>query len=241
MSMAKWLLVGAVVFGLAFAGVRPASADAISGVLVRDGSQYAFVGWYGAFEFPTTEGQTWTILLDVVKTGTGNSLPSATKILMFTADGSSNPDHAGNLDAGIIYNRLDGEGYNVDVANQADITTMSNFSAYDLVLYPNLDDHSAANVVASGVHFITMEPGQTDEMGIGTGVSVFNGLAQTFYVDGTGETLSFDNAVRTEAIEPAGDGQVEVSLTEVPEPGTMMLLMSGISGLAWLRRRKACR
>ena len=136
-----------------------------------------------------------------------------------------------------LVKRLIHEGYHVTVANQTAITTMTDFSAYDLVMYPNLDDRSAANVVASGVHFITMEPGQTDEMGIGTGVSTYSGWAQEFQIT-QGGTLVFDNAVRTEAIEAAGNGEVLESLP-VPEPMTMTLVLGGMMGFAWLRRRKS--
>ncbi|GEM_PF-4720785 len=237
-TVKRWFAAVAVVAVMMTCGL--ASADPIGGVLVVDtDNDLAFVGWHGAFEFPTTDGQAWTLFLDVVGVGTGEVEPSNVDILLFTVDGTFNPDHAGNLDAGTIYNRLTGEGYNVSVANQVDILTMTDYTAYDLVIYPNLDDRSAATVVASGVPFITMEPGQTDEMNIGTGVSVFSGWAQTFYVVEDGSSLAFDNAVRTEAIEASGNGQVIVSLNAVPEPGTMMLVLGGFSGLAWLRRRKS--
>ena len=237
MRSGKWLLIVMAVLGLSVFPMT-AGADPVQGVLVADSDNgYAFVGWYGAYEFPTTEGQTWTILLDVIKVGTSNADPTLTDILLFTADGSNDPDNPGNLDAGTIYNRLIAEGYKVTTADQADILTMNDYSLYDLVFYPNLDDHSALNVVHAGIPFITMEPGQTGEMNIGTGVSTFNGWAQIFHDDMTDDTLVFDNAVRTEAITAAGNGVVYVSLS-VPEPGTLTLLASGLSGLAWLRRRR---
>ena len=229
-------------------GVLSASADDIEGavLVVDDVDTYAFVGWHGSYEFPSTLSQPWTIFLDVVSWATGGGIPADTEILLFTADGTNDPDNTGNLDAGTFYNRLVAEGYDPDVADQVDIGTMTDFSAYDLVIYPNLDDRSAANVVNDGVAFITMEPGQTDEMNIGTGVSVFDDWAQTFtVVDNTHVTtdtlgaglLFFDNAVRTEAIDAAGNGHVLITVA-VPEPGTLMLLAGGFSGLACLRRRR---
>ncbi len=115
-------------------GVPSASADDIEGavLVVDDTNSYAYVGWHGSFEFPSTLGQPWSIFLDVVSWATSGGIPADTEILLFTADGTPNPDHVGNLDAGTFYNRLVAEGYDPAVADQTDIATMTDFSALAL-------------------------------------------------------------------------------------------------------------
>lgn len=241
MRFAKLMLM---VLVTAVLGTGIACADLIEGsVLVVDNdSSFAFVGWYGADKFPTSNGQAWTIFLNTVRwaIGEGND------ILLFTADGTSNPDNAGNLEPGIIYNRLNAEGFSVDVANQADIVTLTDYSNWDLVIYPNLDDNSAVNMVGAQVAFITMQPGQTDEINIGTGVAVLSGDAQFFQVvdnahpatsDLSLGSLGFDNPVPTQSIQASGNGHVLIGNEVVPEPATLLLMGSGVLGLLARRKR----
>jgi len=233
-------------------------AEASDIVVVDDCGMTAFFGFYGSSLFADQPEILWD---DTVAWAVGNATPSDTEVLLFTFDGTLSDANPANVNAIGFFNLLTSAGYSVSIDNQLNFATRTSYSAFDLAIFPNFgysdaNAPPADNVIGAGIPFITMEPAHSDELGIGTGVTVFSGTVDRgFVVDndhaitdeyGLGEIIfmanagapGFANDVPTDTIETAGDGRVLIGI--VPEPTSMALIAIGTAfGVLRLRRRRA--
>jgi len=227
-------------------------------LLVVDDEQWtAFFGFYGSTYFAD---QPEKLFSDTVSWAIGGANPADTAVLLFTYDGTLSDGNPANVDAIGFFNLLSTGGFSPVVDSRLNFATRTDYDNIDLVIFPNFDysDASApspANVIAAGLPFITMEPAHTDELNIGTGVTVFSGtVTHGLVVDNDHvitdeyalwESIPMANAgaewavndVPTDGITTSGDGRVLIG--EVPEPASIILLTTAaLFGAAGLRRRK---
>ena len=255
--MSKVLVAVLVTTMLTCGVIRTEAADI---VVVNDEDMTAFFGFYGSSLFADQPEQLWD---DTVAWAVGGANPNDTDVLLFTYDGTVSDADPNNVDAIGFRSLLMTAGYVVSVDSRLDFAARTDYSGFDLVIFPNFgytdaNAPPADNMIAAALPFITMEPAHGDELNLGTGVTVFSGtLSQALVVDndhvitdvyGLYEIIIMANTggggspnnVPTDGITTSGDGRVLIG--EVPEPASVALLAIGAAfGLARLRRRGAKR
>lgn len=208
----------------------PANGLAKDVLFIEDARKYAYFGWYKPSQM-TAQNETeegWDLLNRTVIWATSYRFPNETNVVLFTQDGTLDPGT--DLEGKTIYDRLVGGEYNVTVHSQADVETISS-TYYDvmnfhLAIYAVNYLRSASNVIASGIPFITFSAGQTDEMGIGTGIVTMSNMSTIFFVVSDnyyptyfypkGPLGIFGEEVSFEATEAVGDAKVLVTSEIVP-------------------------
>lgn len=153
-------------------------------LIIDDANKRALFGWYRAIMMPPAG---WELLNRTILWAVSYMQPEETKIVLFTYDGTTEPDHEHKNDGGWVYHWLIGNGYlaeNIDVHRQYDASVLpsSHYAGFNLVIYWNAYGYNSTNIVNSGVPFITVSHMQTDEMRIGTGIETMHQYRDTFYV-----------------------------------------------------------
>jgi len=232
------------------------TAQAADIVVVDDNARSVFWGYYGAAAFADQPEDLWD---DTVAWAVANAIPDCTNILLYTFDGTTSDTAPQNTHSIAFYNLLTTAGYHVAVDNQLNFATRTDYTGIDLIIFGNFGYADAAapnpaNAIGSGLPFITMEPGHSDDLGIGTGVTVFSGtLNYGFVVDndhpitdvyGLGDIILLDQNsspgaplfdVPTDGI--TSDGRILIG--DIPEPATALLVVLGLMlGRGRLRRRR---
>jgi parallel beta-helix repeat protein len=141
----------------------------------------AYFGLYSATNMPATG---WNLLKNTIDWATKHNPPQ--KIMLFYHDGSVNSPSSNN-DAMEVHSKLSSWGYGATATtlqpqSAAETLLPSDYSGYDLVIYWDTYGYYCANIVQSGVPFITCSAMQTDEMHIGTGVTTLHEFENTFYL-----------------------------------------------------------
>jgi hypothetical protein len=169
-------------------------------------------------------------------------LQNETKIVFFTLDGTVAPE-PGNEDAAAVYDWLGSAGYmieNIELHPMGDAGTLPStyYEGFDLVLYWNVEGVDSANIVASGVPFITVSAPQSADMGIGTGNYTTYEERDVFYVVNNNYyptqrypfgPLLFESAILVDATEATEHGRVLVKAeVESVGPQVEMSLMQDI-------------
>jgi len=230
-------------------------AGAADIVVVDDNAHSVFWGYYGAAAFADQPEKLWD---DTVAWAVSNAVPDCTTILLYTDDGTVD-DTPGNLNPIAFRNLLTTAGYHVTVDNQLNFAGRTDYTGFDLIIFPNFGTTDAgapspANAIASVLPFITMEPAHSDDLGLGTGVTVFSGTLtygvvvdndhQITNVYGLGEIILLDqNSAPGAPLSPVptdgitSDGHVLIG--DIPEPATAVLVAAGVLlGRRRLRRRR---
>ncbi len=231
--------------------------DASDIVVVDDGSMSAFFGFYGSSSFAD---QPAALFDDTVAWAVGGSAPGSTTVLLFTYDGTVSDVNPENIDSIGFRSLLMTAGYSVVVDVRANFASRTDYTGINLVIFGNFDYSdalapSAVNVISAAVPFITMEPGQTDELSLGTGATIFSGTVDRGLVVDNGHTITNSHAlgqviimaqngapgypydIPTDTINSSGNGRELIGV--VPEPATMTLLgVGGLLTIAWRKRRR---
>jgi uncharacterized repeat protein (TIGR01451 family) len=191
-------------------------------LIVHATKPLAFFGWYRASRMAPPG---WDMFQRVVDWTNANRSPEDTDIILFTYNGSLSTN---DEDGAAIYHYLGNAGYNIsteDVHHQEQIENFpaSYYADFDLAIYAHTYPRDATNVVSSGIPFISICYGQTDDMGIGTGEGTMHQYTAEFYVlNNTHDItqpyalgqLTFAGPMWTDATEVAGDGIALVSNVE---------------------------
>ena len=255
--MRRGLLTAVVLVVVGLCPLRPVEAADI--VVVDDTAITAFWGYYGAANFADQPEKLWD---DTVSWAVGGATPSTVDVLLYTYDGTVSDANAQNIHSIAFYNLLTTAGYSVTVDDRADFAARTDYTGFEMIVFGNLGYSDAGapdptNAIGAGLPFITMEPGHSDDLGIGTGVTVFSGtLNYGFVVDnnhvitddyGLYDTILLDQDhapgilfdVPTDGIELLIDGTGRVLIGDVPEPATAVLLTIGsLFGVSRFRRRR---
>jgi hypothetical protein len=165
---------GSPVTRRAAATETPTSTDVL---VINDPHKYAFFGWFKASQMAPAG---WALLNRTLLWATGFRFPNETRIVFFSNMTPSD-------DSTVVWGWLISHGYDaplIDIRAHSDSESLPSdyYSDFDLVIYWNTTDYDSANVVASGVPFITVAAAQTDEMGIGSGLPTLQAANDTFYV-----------------------------------------------------------
>ena len=192
-------------------GIEPAE-DAV--VIVDNTSSNAFFGYYRTSQM-TQPG--WDLLQSTIDW----VAPGASTGVLFTYNGTLNPaSHPSEADGVATYNYLNSQGYAVTVHPQSAIE-IGDFSAYDLTIYNTSFPRDVTNFLLQNVSFITVSPGQTDEMGIGTGVVTGHISTDTTYV--------IDNAHPITSAYPLGPltfaSPMFIDSTQALEDSTVLVVL----------------
>jgi hypothetical protein len=184
-------------------------------LVINEAHQRAFFGWYEASQMSPTA---WDLLNRTIRWAAGDVLPNETRIVFFS-----------NLlpfdDAAIVYGWLVSSGYDeflIDHLNQSESEqySASFYDDYDLVVYWHRTPSNATNIILSKTPFISVSAGQTDEMGLGTGVATLQASNDTFHIVNVNYyptytypwgPVVFPNPVGFDAVETAGAGRVLIT------------------------------
>ena len=191
-------------------------------LIVHDTNPLAYFGWYRANQMPPTG---WDLFQRTIDWADGRSLPAATNVILFTFDGSLDPETSAELGGIAVYEYLTGAGYNVaEVHPQVDIETLvsSYYDSFDLAIYAWVFPRDATQIVNSGIPFVTFSAGETDELGIGSGETTMHMFRSQFYVHDNSQyptqpypvgPLTFESGLFTQATKVSGNGIVLVAGT----------------------------
>jgi len=160
--------------------------------------------------------------------------PATTAVWLATYNGTLDPDYPGELDGIAVYDRLINKmGFveeNIHVAHQNSIET-ANFDGYDIVLYCWIYPRDATNVMQQDIPFVTMSGGETDEMGIGTGIETMHEPRNYAYVIDNGHhitstydigQITLEEPMWMDATSCSGNGRALVAADEmIPCPGDL--------------------
>ena len=189
-------------------------------VIVDQQRPICYFGHYRTSQMTAPGWDLYGRALDWVN-GFGNR--AETKVWLATYNGTLDPTFSAERDGIAVHNWLLGTaGFaaeNVHVDNQRSIET-GNFAGYDVVLYVNTYPRDATNVLNQGKPFLTTSAGETDELGIGTGMSTMHEwrdyahvIDNSHYVT-QGHPLgefTFAEGMWMDATEVAGTGIVLIS------------------------------
>lgn len=181
-------------------------------------------GLYRSFGRPPVG---WNLLERTMRWAVGNMPPTKTNIVLFTQNGSLDPEL--DPDGKALYEKLIYWGYNesnISVGHETNITIVHSeyYDSFNLVIYASADDYDSTNVVNSSIPFITFAPGQTDEMEIGTGTTTGDALQDNFYVvsnnyyptsDYPTGLLLFENEMSFKATQATGSKKVLIKADQV--------------------------
>ncbi len=169
-------------------------------VIVHRSKPIVYFGMYRA-SMMTEPG--WDLYARSVNWANDNRNPADSKVWLATYNGTLDPDFSAERDGIAVYNYLiNTMGFpvdNVHVAHQTSIET-GNFAGYDIVLYVNLYPRNATNVLNQGKPFVTVSPGETDELGIGTGEGTMHEVRTNVFVLNNAHPIT----------EPYGTGQLDL-------------------------------
>ncbi len=132
------------------------------------------VVFFGLFETTAMTGPGWDLYEGSVSWANDFRDPATTKVFLVLAtfDGTLNPQDPREANGKAVFDRLIGNmGFmenNINVDDRHSIP-QANFQGFDIVLYAHTEGVDATNVIDQGKPFVTMSPGQTDELSIGTG------------------------------------------------------------------------
>ena len=144
-------------------------------LIVDNNRPIAFFGFYRTSQM-TQPG--WELFDRAVDWVNDFRDPATTRVWLATYRGTLDPRSGGGEPDGIaVYERLTTvlgfDPANIRVEPQASIET-GNFAGYDFVLYAWIFPRDATNVLNQGMPFLTFSAGETDELGIGTGVNTMH-------------------------------------------------------------------
>ena len=200
------------------------SPDAQDILIVHNTAPLVYFGWYRTSQM-TDPG--WDLYQRSIDWADGGSAPANTDVILFTYNGTLDPEISAGLDGIAVYNYLLSTGYNVvEVHHQQDIESLpsSYYSSFDLAIYAWAYLRDATNIVNSGIPFISASAGETDEMGIGTGEFTMHEYRNEFYVVDDSHyitqpyplgLLTFAQAMWTDASEAAGSGTALVVAEQI--------------------------
>jgi hypothetical protein len=196
-------------------------------LIVHKTQPLVYFGWYRTSQM-TAPG--WDLYQRAIDWADGGSVPANTDVILFTYNGTLDPNYSAEKDGIAVYNYLIGAGYNVgEVHHQADIESLpsSHYGSFDLAIYAWAYPRDATNIVNSGIPFISASSGETDEMGIGTGLQTMHEYRNNFYVVNNTHYitqpyslgwLTFTDSMWTDASEASSDGIVLVTADEILSP-----------------------
>ncbi len=198
-------------------------------LVVNDPCKQAFFGWFQASNMPFTG---WDLLNRTIRWAAGDLLRNETRIVFF----SNTPLDA---DATAVHTWLVNAGYDelmIEQHNCSDAETLLPvyYDDFDLAIYWNRTASDSTNIISSEIPFITVSAGQTDEMGIGSGITTLHGSNDTFHVVNVnyyptltypkGPTV-FENALEFETTEAVDGGRVLIK-AEVESASPSVELMN---------------
>lgn len=178
-------------------------------LIVHETAPLVYFGWYRASQM-TEPG--WELFQRAINWIT-DTAPANTTVILFTYDGTVSAE-----DGAAVYNYLADTGYHVaEVHHQSDIESLpsSYYADFDLAVYAHFYSRDASNIVNSGIPYITVATGQTDEMGIGTGVTTMHLARDTFSVVNNSHNITqpyplgllvFEESMWTDGTEASGSG-----------------------------------
>lgn len=187
-------------------------------------------GVYRSFGRPPV---VWDLLKRTLTWTVSDNPPAETSIVFFTENGTSYPEL--DPDGKALYDKLVYWGYNatnITLMHKTSITFISSdyYDPFHVAIYASTDDYDSANVVNSSIPFITLAPGQTDEMGIGTGLT-------------TGPDWQIDFYVASNNYYPTGDyptglllleNETVFKATQAMDPGKVLVKAEQLSNVSWV-------
>jgi hypothetical protein len=171
----------------ALVGPHPSAISAASSIetgravlIINDPRKYAFFGWYHPTAFSL---DIMDILNRTIMWACSYLEPDETDIVFFSESSDTYATFVKDwlISGGYLSERI----INQTSANIEEFDE-SYYQNTDLVIYWNTFGYDPINVVNSHVPFITVSTMQTDEMGIGTGISTTSGTNDTFYIINNG-------------------------------------------------------
>ncbi|MDH4215259.1 MAG: hypothetical protein OEV85_15195, partial [Candidatus Thorarchaeota archaeon] len=194
--------------------VPSSAAPGTAVLIINDPRKYAFFGWYRPTQFST---EILSILNNTILWASSFASPDEVDIVFYSESGDSY--------ASFVRDWLVNGGYQHAKINNQTSANIEEFDTdyyegIDLVIYWNTNGYDSINVVNSHVPFITVSTMQTDEMGIGSGISTVSGVNDTFHVINTGYyptqsypkgPLILDDSYSFTATEASSIGKVLIS------------------------------
>lgn len=158
-------------------------ATTVRDVIIYDSTRpNVYFGMYRASQMTAPGWDLFTRSLDWCN-GMGNH--ATTKVWLATYNGTLDGSYSAEKDGIAVYDYMTTVlGFlpaNIHVAHQSSIETAS-FAGYDIVVYAWSYPRDATNVMNQQIPFLTFSAGETDEMGIGTGVSTMHESRDFAYV-----------------------------------------------------------
>ncbi|RJP32678.1 MAG: hypothetical protein C4547_13235 [Phycisphaerales bacterium] len=184
--------------------------------------------YFGMYRTSMMTEPGWDLYARAVDWANGFKAPADSKVWLATYNGTLDPEYSAERDGiavyGYLINTMGFPRENVHVAHQSSIET-GNFDGYDIVLYVNLYPRDATNVLNQGKPFVTTSPGETDELGIGTGEGTMHEVRDNVYVLNTSHHITktyepgqmfLQAGMWMDASTAAGDGIVLIAADDRP-------------------------
>jgi len=172
------------------------------------------VAYFGMYRTSQMTAPGWDMYERMVDWANGFKSHTTTMIWLATYNGTLDPKYSAEKDGIAVYNYLINNmsvpASNIHVDHQSSIETAS-FSGYDIVLYVHTYPRDATNVMNQKMPFVTTCGGETDELGIGTGVAAMHSSRN--YATGQ---FTLTSNMWMDATEAAGNGEVLITAETMP-------------------------
>jgi len=158
--------------------ITPSAGTNESILVAHNNNPHLYFGWYRTSQM-TEPG--WDLFQRAIDWATTGSVVS--NVILFTYNGTIDYTSPNN-DGMAVYDHLLAQGYSVELHSQMDAATLppSYYSSFDIAIYINGYGYNAANIVASGIPFITTSAQHSDDISIGNGTSSLHQYRDTFEI-----------------------------------------------------------
>ncbi len=218
-------------------------------VIVHKSRPLAYFGYSQASQM-TPRG--FQVMRSTIEWLTSSKEPADTQVILFTYDGAPNSCGGRDINGSAVHRFLQREGYdNIEFRNQREAASLpaSHYNNFDIVIYWNSFGYDPAQILKSGIPFMSNSLPHSRDMGLATGERMLREVRDTTYVIDNGHpvtepfplgALTFAGRIRVEASQATDSGRalivadplhdavsVEIDINPYSDPNLIKPLQKG--------------